>query len=192
MPHGVQLRFQPMASVMITLLVSIATLSVLVLYARREKLLSRRLCLTVVLSSCLCSALAHGWHFWRSELAQRISAARLVGVTKLRIRDDAILLLDKSFLDTANDETDWVGTFKMKSDGINVTLSSIEGNNYLIAYYSVWMSDVTFRRDQIWRLSQRVQQAPKGAARETSLESYLVALNELQTFLERFSRDLRT
>ena len=121
-----------------------------------------------------------------------MSAARLVGVTKLRVRDDATMLLNKSFLDASDKEIDWVGTFKIKSDDINVTISSIEENNYLKAYYSVWVSDVAFRRDQIWRLSKRVQQAPEGTARETSIESYINALKELQNFLERFSHDLRT
>lgn len=136
----------------------------LTVVAVRGKQLSSRFCLLVF----LCSSLGAGTvqYFVSAGLlkTQRLSAARLAGVSSLRLADDAAFMRKWLIapIGAGNDdqmqkkEFDWAGTFQMKSQDISKTLACLERNTFIQDYYSVWAVDIEFHRDQLERVGQRV------------------------------------
>jgi len=175
-------------------------LALLIVIAVRGKHLSWQFCILVL----LCTTLGAGAVQYSLSVGickiERLSAAHLVGVSSLRLKDDAEFIQNYLVAPLANGNgnqgddahIDWVGTFQMKARDISATFASVERNAFIRTNYSVWMADIEFHRGQLDRLAKHIVTVDEAIPRRTSVESYLVGLESAAELLDRLADEMRS
>jgi hypothetical protein len=168
--------------------------------AVRGKQPSRWFCLLVFLSSTLCAGVVQ--YFVSASLltTKRHSAAHLVGVSSLRLKDDAAFIRKwlRAPRAARNDDEmhgqdlDWAATFRMKSKDISDNLAAVERNVFIRDYYSVWAGHIDANRNQLEGLAERALAADDGVPRQSNIDSYLEVLNDTKSLLERLAHEMRS
>lgn len=168
----------------------------LVVTQLRGKMLSKPFVVLVLIFSTLGAAAVQYIVYRGVESAHRLSGAHFVGVTSLRIKDDAEFI--KKYLaksdgtQSASPELDWVGTFKSKAEDISVTLAAVQKNSFISENYSVWSGDIEFRRSQLDRAAERTAIAVEGKPRQIIVNAYLEALDLTAKSLDNLSIEMRS
>lgn len=176
------------------------TVAALVLLLIRDKRLSKQFCVLVLVVSSLSAGCVQYYVLMRFRHAERLSAARLVAVSGLRIDEDAEFVRKQLLAPFAAENggqldattLDWGDTFQMKAEDIAATISSVERNSFLRANYSVWMGEVEFQRDQLERLAKRIRNTDDAAPRMVTVKSYVEGVELAAAQLQRFAREIRS
>jgi hypothetical protein len=168
----------------------------LVVTKLRGKLLSKPFVVLVLICSTLGAAAVQYIVYRSIESVHRLSGAHFIGVTSLRIKDDAEFI--KKYLtksdgsQPASQDLDWGGTFKSKAEEISETLAAIQKNSYISENYAVWSGDIEFRRGQLDRVAERTAIAVEGRPRQINVNTYLEALDLTAKSLDNLSSEMRS
>ncbi len=161
----------------------------------RCKNVSRTLATTVLLLSTFTAGTVQYFMLRGQETTKRLSSAFLVGVTSQQIHADSKLiqthLTDSSNRQLDQEDFDWVGTFKAKSADISATIVAVEQDAYIRDYYSAWLGDLRFRRDQLDRIADRAVRVAEGKPRQTNVEMYLECLHLTASLLDGLESEMR-
>jgi hypothetical protein len=162
----------------------------LAVIAIRGKQLSIHFCFLLFLMTSSGSGLVQYFLSRGLSKAERLSAAHMIGVSSLRLNDDAKFVRD-NLVSSSDASLNWVGTFKMKAADISVTIEAVELNDFVRRYYSVYESDLHFHRNQLDRAAVQVVEANEGANRQSSVHSYLKGIELVIDQLERMAQEMR-
>ncbi len=168
-------------TVLLVVTVSWLAAAIAIVVLHRKQMTRLKCCLALIVCGLGAASAHYCFLHWAFEL-ERHSAAHLVGVTHLRLNDDAEFLQSHlgSALERADGDQgqgaiamDWAGTFALKHHDVMSRLDAVIHNACIQRYYSVWAADAAFHEDQLDMLATKINALTEPRPRRTTFRTYV-------------------